>query len=120
MELRDGQKVLSSASQDAQIAEEGTLVPLTNLGDIELWDLEHPKLYSVTAQLYDGAKLSDEYATRVGFREARFTPDGFRLNGKHGQAARPQPAPDLSLRGRGDAGARAASRRADPQEGAEV
>lgn len=82
VDLRDGQNVLSSASQDAQTSGEGTLVPLTNLGDIELWDLDHPKLYSVRVQLYDGSKLIDEYATRIGFREARFTPDGFQLNGK--------------------------------------
>ena len=81
-ELRDGEKVLSSATEDATVTDSGTLVPLKSLDSIELWDLDHPKLYQVTAQLYDGAKLIDEYETRIGFREAHFTPDGFQLNGK--------------------------------------
>ena len=56
---------------------------LDNLGAVELWDLDHPKLYTVTARLYQGGAPIDEYATRIGFREARFTPQGFMLNGKH-------------------------------------
>ena len=27
--------------------------------------------------------MIDQYDTRIGFREARFTPEGFHLNGKH-------------------------------------
>ena len=34
-----------------------------------------------------GPKVIDEYATRIGFREARFTPQGFMLNGKHSSFA---------------------------------
>jgi beta-galactosidase len=75
-ELRDGDRVVATASG-------GPLVTLEKLGSIELWDLEHPKLYHVTARLYDGGKLVDELATRIGFREARFTPRGFMLNGRH-------------------------------------
>jgi hypothetical protein len=41
---------------------------LKKLGSIQLWDLKHPKLYSVRVQLMDG--------------EAHFTPAGFSLNGK--------------------------------------
>ena len=48
VELRDGARVLSSA--------EGPLsaqpLTLSNLGTVELWDLDHPKLYSVHARLY--------------------------------------------------------------------
>jgi hypothetical protein len=29
------------------------------------------------------ARPIDEHSTRIGFREARFTPQGFMLNGKH-------------------------------------
>ena len=82
LELHDGQKVISSATRDATISDEGTLAALTNLGSVELWDLDHPKLYEVRAELYDGSKLIDAYGARIGFREARFTPDGFQLNGK--------------------------------------
>jgi len=58
------------------------VVSLTKLDSIELWDLEHPKLYTVTAQILDGGKVVDEYSTRIGFRHARFTPQGFQLNGR--------------------------------------
>lgn len=84
VELRDGEEVLASETQETKVPEEGEphRVSLTKLGSVQLWDLENPKLYQVTAQLYDGPKLLDEYSTRIGFREARFTPDGFELNGK--------------------------------------
>ncbi|HTG85949.1 MAG TPA: glycoside hydrolase family 2 TIM barrel-domain containing protein, partial [Pyrinomonadaceae bacterium] len=58
-------------------------IQLTNLGAIELWSVDQPRLYQVRVSLFDGDTLTDEYDTRIGFREARFTPDGFFLNGKH-------------------------------------
>src|ERR1700682_4240995 len=59
-------------------------ISLTDLSeDIVLWNLNDPKLYAVVVTLYSGKTLLDQYDTRVGFREARFTPDGFFLNGKH-------------------------------------
>jgi len=79
VELRDGERVLSSAGGPPSAQP----LVLANTGNIDLWDLEHPKLYTVTARLYDGARQVDEYSTRIGFREARFTPQGFMLNGKH-------------------------------------
>jgi beta-galactosidase len=84
VELRDGDKLLASESQQVSVPAEGGghLVSLNKLGKVELWDLDHPKLYRVTAGLYDGDKLLDELSTRIGFRDARFTPDGFQLNGK--------------------------------------
>ena len=83
-ELHDGEKVLASSSQDVKPEPEGGeyLVSLTNLGPIELWGLDHPKLYQVTVRLYDKEKEIDTDARRIGFRDARFTPDGFQLNGK--------------------------------------
>ena len=57
-------------------------VSLTNLGKVELWDLDHPKLYSVHVRLlHDGAPI-DADMRRIGFREAMFTDHGFSLNGK--------------------------------------
>ena len=54
-------------------------VQLEELGDIQLWSLGRPKLYTVTARLDNGDRL----AARIGFREARFTDKGFFLNGEH-------------------------------------
>lgn len=84
IELRDGDKVLATKSQSVDVPMEGGAhtLSLNDLKGIELWDLEHPKLYQVVAQLQEKGKLVDEYQLRIGFREARFTPEGFKLNGK--------------------------------------
>jgi beta-galactosidase len=82
-ELRDGGRVLGSTSQPigAGGADYHDLL-LEGLGEIELWDLNRPKLYQVVVRL-SGGGLEDEYAVRIGFREARFTEKGFFLNGQH-------------------------------------
>jgi beta-galactosidase len=78
-ELRDGERVLKSATATVKAAAEYHDVALEGLGDIQLWDLNRPKLYQVTARLDNG----DALTTRIGFREARFTDKGFYLNGEH-------------------------------------
>lgn len=55
---------------------------LEKLGSIELWDLEHPHLYSVHVELRENGHVLDADMRRIGFREATFTPEGFSLNGK--------------------------------------
>ena len=55
---------------------------LSGLGDITLWDIDHPKLYHVVATLLvDGSRRHD-FRVRTGFREATFSLDGFYLNGR--------------------------------------
>lgn len=50
--------------------------------EINVWDVEHPFLYTLRTELYrDGACL-DSVETRIGFREAHFCGDGFYLNGR--------------------------------------
>jgi len=108
-ELRDGDRVLARASQaiehsaapDPNAAMDPTTnaapvhastqtkddparhtLTLTKLGEIKLWDHDHPKLYTVRVRLlHNGAPL-DEDSRRIGFREATFTDHGFSLNGK--------------------------------------
>jgi beta-galactosidase len=82
-ELRDGDRVIATQSVNVTSGAPHHDIVLTGLGGVELWDVDHPRLYSVRVSLFDGAVLTDEYETRIGFREARFTPDGFFLNGKH-------------------------------------
>lgn len=48
------------------------------VSDVELWDTENPKLYTLKVKLDD----KDEISVRFGFRECRFLTDGFYLNGK--------------------------------------
>jgi beta-galactosidase len=83
VELRDGQRLLAAQSEVARPEAEYTDVTLSNLGKIELWDIDRPRLYQVSVRLLIGESLIDHYETRIGFREARFTPDGFFLNGRH-------------------------------------
>ena len=84
VELRDGDRVVASQSRDVQPAGAPFYdVTLDKLGPVELWDLERPKLYQVRVRLLEGGRGVDHYDARVGFREARFTPEGFFLNGQH-------------------------------------
>ena len=82
-ELRDGNRVISTHTVNVASGAPHHDIQLTNLGAIELWSVDQPRLYQVRVSLFDGDTLTDEYDTRIGFREARFTPDGFFLNGKH-------------------------------------
>jgi len=83
-ELRDGSRVIATSSRDFTPNREPHYdITLNNLGAVELWDIDKPKLYDVRVQLSDGGRVIDHYEARIGFREAKFTPDGFFLNGKH-------------------------------------
>ena len=95
-ELRDGDRVLKTASATVSAPADHHDVLLEGLGDIQLWDLKHPKLYQVTARLDNG----DSYTTRIGFREARFTDRGFYLNGEHVKLHGLNRHSDVPLRGR--------------------
>ncbi len=77
-ELHDGDRLLKSATATVNAEADHHDVTLENLGDVALWDLQHPKLYQVTTRLDNG----DTHSTRIGFREARFTEAGFQLNGR--------------------------------------
>jgi len=75
-----------SGRSDNQATKAGTTamytVRLDALGAIELWDLHSPKLYQLEVSLEEAGRGVDAMETRIGFREARFTPEGFKLNNK--------------------------------------
>ena len=107
-ELRDGDTVVSKGSTRARVTrrpdlnaamDPDTTAPayastettqdparqsftLTNLGNVKLWDLENPNLYTVHVRLLKGGHELDADSRRIGFREATFTEHGFSLNGK--------------------------------------
>jgi beta-galactosidase len=84
-ELLDGTKVLKTVSVPVSGEAEFHEVRLESLPEIELWSLKNPKRYDVVVRLVDGLDPDasrDEYRTRIGFREARYTPTGFMLNGE--------------------------------------
>ena len=74
----DGRVLLSV---NAAITGSETTLCLENLSGLSLWEINDPQLYVIklTAETGHG---SDTLSTRFGFRTARFTPDGFLLNGK--------------------------------------
>lgn len=82
-ELHDGTRIMAREHNEFTPDRQPHYDLTLNPGAIELWNIDKPKLYSVRVQLSENGKVIDTYETRIGFREARFTPDGFFLNGKH-------------------------------------
>src|SRR5215472_17873180 len=91
-ELLDGQRSLATAATTVPIAAAeavpGQLVVTLDLraGDVTLWSPDDPKLYTVRAALSAQARghaapVTHVLPVRTGFREARFEPGGFYLNG---------------------------------------
>jgi beta-galactosidase len=83
VELLDGSRIVDAKEAEASTSTPHTDLTLSNLQSIDLWDLNRPKLYDIRASLIENGVQTDEFKTRIGFREARFTPEGFHLNGKH-------------------------------------
>ncbi len=85
VELLDGTDSIASAAHTVSIDTPGVSMAslsLADLGPIKLWSTESPTLYTVQATLdvpHVGAHVTTR---RIGFRDARFQPDGFYLNGQ--------------------------------------
>jgi beta-galactosidase len=86
-ELSRGAQTIARATKSAQMEkpDEEFHLTLGNLQNIELWDTEHPHLYSVEVTLFLDERPIHRFASRIGFREARFAIDGFFLNGRRTQ-----------------------------------
>jgi beta-galactosidase len=87
IELRDEAGVVAQASKaipagDATSEPKAYDVILNDLGTVQKWDLNSPRLYLVIVRLKQGDQVIDLDRRRIGFREARFTDHGFELNGK--------------------------------------
>jgi beta-galactosidase len=87
VEILDGDKVIAEGTARIPPGEAGSepvkhTITLTKLGAIQLWDLKTPKLYSARVRLLQGKTVVDEDTRRFGFRDAVFTKEGFKLNGK--------------------------------------
>ena len=84
--LYDGDSLVTKTTQSVPAWNDEGIAPpmlhLDTLGAIELWNLRSPKLYRVEVRLLRGDHLLDSNTRRIGFREARFTPQGFSLNGQ--------------------------------------
>jgi beta-galactosidase len=84
--LYDGTRQLAKTSQPVPAWNDEGLKPQTlhldSLGDIALWELNSPKLYRVEVRLLNNNVAIDRDSRRIGFRDAKFTPQGFSLNGQ--------------------------------------
>ena len=83
--LLDGEKLIGTFPIGISAAREFS-VDLDGLSSVELWDVNRPKLYKIRVTLRDPKRkleIIDHFDTQIGFREAKFTPEGFYLNGKH-------------------------------------
>ena len=80
-----GEKGFDESSEGSERLEVRDDVVQTELfvDNPQLWDIDTPRLYTLTAQLYAGGKKVDEINEKFGFRTAEFTVDkGFLLNGR--------------------------------------
>jgi len=91
--LLDGARTLATARTTLNIAATGphpVALTIGGAGPVTYWSPEQPKLYTVATTLsYAGAAGAPggthSVRTRIGFRDARFRPDGFYLNGSRYQ-----------------------------------
>jgi beta-galactosidase len=80
---REGQEIARASARSSLAAATGEAsIVFPELAGIAPWDLDKPVLYELELRLYSDGQLLDADARRIGFREARFTPEGFFLNGK--------------------------------------
>ncbi|MGE4612121.1 MAG: glycoside hydrolase family 2 TIM barrel-domain containing protein [Paracoccaceae bacterium] len=69
------------AAQRVEISGSETTIDFFELSDIHLWTLENPYLYQIRLTLESGHGI-DRIIQKFGFRTAKFTADGFSLNGE--------------------------------------
>lgn len=77
-------ETLDLSSAPAELAVGDTRVTArVRVRDFQLWNIEHPTLYRVTARVSrEGSESVDEKSAQCGFRDFRFADGYFRLNGK--------------------------------------
>lgn len=86
-EIRDREsgQLIGSAAVEPDLHGGGrftTRMRVPGLSGIVRWDLDQPKLYDVITTLVWNGQALHQHRARIGFREARFTRDGFFLNGR--------------------------------------
>jgi len=84
-QLQDGARVVSKAVEAVHLGKTGqssVTITLPNLGNVALWDVDSPHLYTVVARLLVDGKPIHDYHVRTGLRDARFELNGFFLNGR--------------------------------------
>ena len=78
----DNWQPLCESSLTSAIADGQPVIFHSTIPHPALWDTDHPQLYLLKTQLWNGESLLDESEITFGIREAIFKKDGFYLNGK--------------------------------------
>ncbi len=76
--LAEASRAISEPDFDAQACN----LNFPPLEGITPWDIENPALYDLELTLFLDGEQIDRMYSRIGFREVRFIPEGFFLNGK--------------------------------------
>ncbi|WP_446743021.1 glycoside hydrolase family 2 protein [Silvibacterium acidisoli] len=85
LSLLDQDRELGTVSKrlrSADLKAETINLSLSDLKGIQRWDVDSPRMYCVRVRLLRKGIVLDETTRLIGFREAVFTPEGFRLNGR--------------------------------------
>jgi len=75
-------EVRMPASELGKKSEKCLKLEFPALDGILLWDVDSPELYDLEVVLEEGGREADRVSERLGFRDARFRPEGFFLNGR--------------------------------------
>ena len=78
-------KTVASVSTDVQLRarRKQTVEQKAEVGDVRLWDIEDPNIYTLQTTLLDNGEIVDTYETTFGYRTIKYTVnDGFFLNGR--------------------------------------
>ncbi|MGH9608012.1 MAG: glycoside hydrolase family 2 TIM barrel-domain containing protein [Terracidiphilus sp.] len=82
--LRHNGQTIGSVTQSASLENKDQEIELAmgDLKDAPLWDVDAPRLCDLAVTLFVNEKPVHDYSVRIGIRDARFTTDGFFLNGR--------------------------------------
>jgi beta-galactosidase len=72
----------ASSSEKIEAGADHTFAQTFQVAQPKLWHPNHPNLYSLRTQIYDGDTPVDEVTTRIGIRTFEFRPDGLFINGE--------------------------------------
>jgi beta-galactosidase len=81
----DNNMVVAEVSDTQAIAASGdfTFTQMATVMSPALWHPDHPNLYTLYTQVYDGSGIADIYKTRIGIRRISFSlAGGFSINGE--------------------------------------
>ncbi|MDC7242494.1 MAG: glycoside hydrolase family 2 TIM barrel-domain containing protein, partial [Sphaerochaetaceae bacterium] len=77
--IDDGKEIKNHIFKDKIISNLEVNLKVKN---IELWEVDNPKLYQLRIEILKADKIVDTVVETFGFRTVRFTPEGFLLNNK--------------------------------------